>query len=78
MESEATDVWIGVAEIIPREGCELLSPDEGAFVNFLTLASSDSEYRAKVMGALFDYRLELLGFEDVRHSRRPTSRQERF
>lgn len=68
MESEATDavVWIGIVGIVPREGCELLSPDKGAYVNFLTLASSDSEYRAKVMGALAYYRLELLEFENVR------------
>ena len=59
-------MWIGVVEIVPREGCELLGPDEGAFVHFLTLAANDSEYRAKVIGALSDYRLELLQFEDVR------------
>ena len=44
----------------------MLAPDEGAFVNFLTLASSDSEYRAKVSGALSSYRLDPLEFEDVR------------
>jgi len=59
-------VWIGVVGVIPREGCELLSSDKGAFVNFLTLASSDSEYRSKVNGALSHYRLEPLEFEDVR------------
>jgi hypothetical protein len=61
-----TEVWIGVVGIVPREGCELLSPHEGAFVNFLTLAKNESEYRAKVTGALSFYRLELLEFEDVR------------
>lgn len=68
MGSEATDavVWIGMVGIVSREGCELLLLDEGAYVNFLTLASSDSEYRAKVMGALSYYRLELLEFENVR------------
>ena len=68
MESNGKDavVWIGVVGIIPREGCELLPPDEGAYVNFLTLAASDSEYRAKVIGALSYYRLELLEFDDVR------------
>jgi hypothetical protein len=60
------EVWIGVAGVVPREGCELLSPHEGAFVNFLTLASSDSEYRAKVTGAIFFYLLDLLEFQDVR------------
>jgi len=59
-------VWIGVVGIVPREGCELLEPEQGAYVNFLTLAASDSEYRAKVIGALSYYRLELLEFEDVR------------
>jgi len=68
MESDATDavVWIGIVGIVPREGCELLSPAEGAYVNFLTLANSDSEYRAKVKGVLSFYRVELLEFENVR------------
>jgi hypothetical protein len=59
-------VWIGVAGVTPRDGCDLLSAQEGAFVNFLTLASSESEYRAKVSGALSHYHLELLQFQDVR------------
>jgi hypothetical protein len=59
-------VWIGVAGVVPRSACELLSPDEGAYVNFLTLANSEAEYRAKVTGALWHYRLELLEFQDVR------------
>ena len=59
-------VWIGVIGVAPQGGCELLAPNEGAFVNFLTLASSDSEYRAKVRGALSHYRLDPLEFENVR------------
>jgi len=69
------EVWIGVVGVVPREGCELLSPDEGAFVNFLTLASSDSEYRAKVSGAVSFYRLDLLEFQNVlpfTHSENPS------
>lgn len=68
-------VWIGVAGVVPREGCGLLSAHEGAFINFLTLASSESEYRAKVSGALSHYSLELLEFQDVRpfsHSDNPS------
>jgi hypothetical protein len=68
-------VWIGVAGVVPREGCGLLSAHEGAFINFLTLASSASEYRAKVSGALSHYGLELLDFQDVRplsHSDNPS------
>ena len=59
-------VWIGVVGVVPQEGCELLAPQEGAFINFLTLASSESEYRAKVSGALSAYRLDPMEFEDVR------------
>ena len=40
-------VWIGAVRVAPQDGCELLAPNEGAFINFLTLASSDSEYRAQ-------------------------------
>src|SRR6476659_10260088 len=63
---EDRQVWIGVAGVVPRSGCELLSPDKGAYVNFLTLANSEAEYRAKVTGALLHYRLELLEFQDLR------------
>jgi hypothetical protein len=59
-------VWIGVVGVVPQEGCELLAPQEGAFINFLTLANSESEYRAKVSGALSAYRLDPMEFEDVR------------
>jgi hypothetical protein len=44
----------------------LLSINEGAYVNFLTLASSEAEYRAKLAGALTYYCLELMDLEDVR------------
>lgn len=65
-EGEGAVIWIGVVGVVPRSGCELLSPDEGAYTNFLTLARSDSEYRAKVIGTLSDYQLELVEFDDVR------------
>ena len=68
MESDAADpvVWIGIVGVVPREACELLSAEEGAYVTFLTLATSDKEYRVKVIRALSYYRLELLEFQDVR------------
>lgn len=65
-EGEGAVVWIGVVGVAARNGCDLLSPDKGAYTNFLTLARSDSEYRAKVVGALFHYQLELLEFKNVR------------
>jgi hypothetical protein len=65
-KSEQTQVWIAVVGVVPRDGCELLSANQGAYINFLTLASSEAEYRAKVAGALSYYCLELVEFEDVR------------
>lgn len=59
-------VWIGVVGVVPRVGCELIPPDEGAYTNFLTLARSEAEYRAKAIGALSYYQLDLLEFENVR------------
>jgi hypothetical protein len=66
-KSEQTQVWIAGVGVVPRDGCELLSANQGAYINFLTLASSEAEYRAKVAGALSYYYLELVEFEDVRH-----------
>ena len=63
--SDKIEVWIGLAGVTPREGCELLSPDEGAFVSFLTLASSEEEYRAKLNGVLNYYGLQLFDIENV-------------
>jgi hypothetical protein len=59
-------VWIGVVSVLPQDGCELLSATRGAYVNFLTLAGDEAEYRSKVASALAYYRLELHGFENVR------------
>jgi hypothetical protein len=59
-------VWIGIVDVVPQDGCELIAPDEGAFINFLTLASNDSEFRAKVSCALSSYRLDPLEFGKVR------------
>ena len=60
-KTEQSQVWIAVVGVVPGEGCELLPANEGAYINFLTLASSEAEYRAKVGAALNDYRLELVG-----------------
>ena len=59
-------MWIGVVSVLPEDGCELLSVHKGAYVNFLTLAGDEAEYRSKVASALAQYRLELHGLENVR------------
>jgi len=47
-------------------GLRVVVSDKGAYVNFLKLANSEAEYRSKVTGALWHYRLELLEFQDLR------------
>lgn len=59
-------MWIAVAGVVPKEGCELISADQGAYTNFLTLASNEAEYRSKVADVLDYYHLELLELIDVR------------
>lgn len=59
-------VWIALLGVIPNEVCDLILPGEGAYVNFLTLASSEAEYRSKVTNVLGDYRLDVLEFCDIR------------
>lgn len=59
-------VWIAVAGVVPHDGCELLDLDKGAYVNFLTLAADEAEYRSKLEFTLRDYRLDLLELCDVR------------
>jgi hypothetical protein len=51
--------------VVPREECELLEDDKGAYVNVLTLATSDTECRTKVGAAMNDYHFEVLAIEDV-------------
>jgi hypothetical protein len=59
-------VWIGVAGVIPQDGCELIDADQGAYTNFLTLAVDEAEYRSKVADVLRSYNLELLELNDIR------------
>jgi hypothetical protein len=59
-------VWIGLASVIPDLGCEMLSPDKGAYIHLLTLANTELEYRTKVFGALSHYKLVLLQLENIR------------
>jgi len=59
-------VWIAVAGVVPRDGCELLSPEEGAYVNFLTLARDEAECKSKLASVLNYYQLDLLELSDVR------------
>lgn len=51
-----SEPWIGLVEIIPNEGCELLAPGRAAFVNILTLAESPLEFAQKIERAIETYK----------------------
>jgi hypothetical protein len=51
--------------VAPREECELLEDNKGAYVNVLTLATSEVDCRSKVAAAMNDYHFEVVAVEDV-------------
>jgi len=51
--------------VVPREGCDLLNADEGAYVNVLTLAVNETDCRVKIAAAINHYRLEVVEVQDV-------------
>lgn len=56
--------WIGLVEIVPNEGCELLKPGRGAYLNVLTLASSALEFAKKVEDAMTIYKVTVMSITD--------------
>lgn len=57
--------WIGLIEVVPREGSKFLGSAEGAFVNVAALASNASDYKVIVERALSELGLDLVGVEDA-------------
>ena len=62
---EQAEVWDGLLTVAPREECTLLDANQGACVHVLTLAVSETEYRAKVIAAMNHYFLDILQIENV-------------
>jgi hypothetical protein len=62
--SNAPEVWIGLAEVVPQAACELLEEGKGAFVNVLTLTTNADEFQRKLVRVCRDYKLELVGLEN--------------
>ena len=59
------EVWIGLICVVPEADCDMLAPEKGAYTHVLTLASSEAEYRSKVIDAMTDYRLNVLEITGV-------------
>jgi hypothetical protein len=51
--------------LAPRQGCELLEADQGAYANVLTLSTNEAECRTKVANAMNHYHFEVVEVEDI-------------
>ena len=72
------EVWIGLVGVVPRPGSKTLGggSSKGAYVNALSYASNEGEYREKVLAALARLELEAFAFEDVESISDRTSKYE--
>jgi hypothetical protein len=50
-----SEPWIGLVGIIPNGDSSLLQPGKGAFVNVVTLATSNEEFAEKVEQCMSSY-----------------------
>jgi hypothetical protein len=54
---KAKQLWIGLVEVRPLEGCDVLEDAKGAFVNIVTWAADADEYRRNAELVLGELRL---------------------
>jgi hypothetical protein len=59
------DVWIGLVEVRPLQGNEMLAGDPGAFVNALTIAGDAEDFCTRVANFFRGEGFEVLSFESV-------------
>src|SRR6202035_1950974 len=59
-----SEIWIGLADVVPLPGCKRLGTGKGAFVKVALWANSDSDFCSKVARAISDLDLKLLELED--------------
>ena len=46
-ETSSLEIWIGLLEVRPLEGCEILDDAKGAFINIVMWATSSEDYKSK-------------------------------
>jgi hypothetical protein len=56
-EIKPKQLWIGLVEVRPLEGCDILDDAKGAFVNIVTWAADADEYRRNAELVLGEQRL---------------------
>ena len=63
MKTERESIWIGLLEVSPHEDTEVLRDVSGAFVNVVTWASDEAQFREKARIVMDELRLEIMGVE---------------
>lgn len=59
------EIWIGLADVKPKEGNDSLGDSKGAYVNIIALASSSEEFYKLVEIELLRYGFVVLNIEDI-------------
>lgn len=62
-ETSATEIWIGLVEVRPLEGCEILDDAKGAFINVVMWATSSEDYRSKSESTVAEMKLFVVDIE---------------
>lgn len=57
--------WVGVAEVIPRVGNDLLEDADGAYVGVVGIAGSEPEFISKAGAAFSAMDFDMLELEDL-------------
>lgn len=63
MITESESVWIGLVEVTPREDAEVLREVTGAYVNVVTWASNETQFREKAKIVMDKLKLAIMDVE---------------
>ena len=62
-EMSSMEIWIGLVEVRPLEGCEILEGAKGAFINVVMSAASSEDYRSKSESTAAEMKLFVVDIE---------------
>ena len=65
MQPETESIWIGLLEVSPYKNAEVLRDASGAFVNVVTWASSEVQFREKAKVVMDELKLAIMGVENA-------------
>jgi len=70
------EIWIGLAELMPLDGCTLMGEAKGAFVNVVGWADSSDAFYSKIERIVATLHMKLLSLEDAEPFSQRSSRWE--